>query len=236
MIINLLSSPRNVSTALMYSFFHRGDMRVYDEPFYAYYLLQSGVNHPGKAEIIKSLPKTTDGVLDLIAEFGDKPHVFVKNMSHHLVNTSLDFLGDFLNIFLIRSPYQLIASFAQVIPEPTMRDVGIKQQYEQFEKVRSNSDKWLVIDSGDLLKNPEQYLTKVCKELGLEFHNAMIKWPAGAIESDGVWAKYWYANVHKSTGFAKQSTSSRSLPPNCESLFEESLPYYEKISKYSLKV
>jgi len=35
--INLWSSPRNVSTALMYSFAQRLDTTVVDEPLYAYY-------------------------------------------------------------------------------------------------------------------------------------------------------------------------------------------------------
>ena len=36
--INLISGPRNISTALMYSFAQRPDTFVLDEPFYAFYL------------------------------------------------------------------------------------------------------------------------------------------------------------------------------------------------------
>ena len=36
--IQLWSGPRNVSTALMYSFAQRPDTRVVDEPLYAHYL------------------------------------------------------------------------------------------------------------------------------------------------------------------------------------------------------
>ena len=34
--LNVWSGPRNVSTALMYSFAQRSDTRVVDEPLYAY--------------------------------------------------------------------------------------------------------------------------------------------------------------------------------------------------------
>jgi hypothetical protein len=42
------SGPRNVSTALMYSFAQRSDTRAIDEPLYAHYLRVSGAEHPGK--------------------------------------------------------------------------------------------------------------------------------------------------------------------------------------------
>ena len=54
-IICLWSCPRNISTALMYSFSQREDTRVFDEPLYAHYLKVSNVNHPGKETILKAL-------------------------------------------------------------------------------------------------------------------------------------------------------------------------------------
>ena len=46
------SGPRNLSTALMRSFENRKDTYVLDEPFYAYYLKKTRLNHPMKNEII----------------------------------------------------------------------------------------------------------------------------------------------------------------------------------------
>ena len=48
--ICLWSCPRNVSTALMYSFAQRRDTKVFDEPLYAHYLSESKANHPGREE------------------------------------------------------------------------------------------------------------------------------------------------------------------------------------------
>ena len=42
-IIAMWSGPRNISTAMMRSFENRSDCQVIDEPFYGYYLQQTGL-------------------------------------------------------------------------------------------------------------------------------------------------------------------------------------------------
>ncbi len=54
-IICLWSRPRNVSTALMYSFRSRKDTNVFDEALYGHYLIKSKLQHPGRHETLKSL-------------------------------------------------------------------------------------------------------------------------------------------------------------------------------------
>ena len=50
--IAMWSGPRNISTAMMRSFENRPDSVVLDEPFYAYYLNLTGLDHPMRNEII----------------------------------------------------------------------------------------------------------------------------------------------------------------------------------------
>lgn len=236
MIINLLSSPRNVSTALMYSFAHRGDVKVVDEPFYAYYLNFTGAQHPGKEEIIQSMPTEIDRVIDDIGEtLQCHDNIFIKNMAHHLINLDLSFLDGWTNVFLIRDPKQLIASFSQVIQNPTQEDIGIKRQFEIFKYLQKKGKPTIVVDSGELLKDSELILSQLCEIVGLKAFPSMAKWKAGSLPEDGVWAKYWYSNVHLSHGFEAQRTSSRTLPDNCVELWEESLPYYQELSKLAIK-
>ena len=54
--ICLWSGPRNVSTAMMYSFAQRDDTLVVDETLYSFYLCNSKAKdcHPGASEIIAS--------------------------------------------------------------------------------------------------------------------------------------------------------------------------------------
>ncbi len=236
MILNLVSSPRNVSTALMYSFAHRGDIKVVDEPFYSYYLSLTNADHPGKQEIIESQPVDHLKVIDQIKYLNENhQHVFIKNMAHHLIDMELEFLTNWIDIFLIRNPKQLIASFAQVMASPTQTDIGIKRQFEIYSYLKSKNQTCIILDSGELLKNPSRVLNKFCESIGLPMKDSMLHWKAGSLPEDGIWAKYWYENVHASTGFAPQSTSTRELPEHCKKLYEESLPYYQELSKLAIK-
>jgi hypothetical protein len=232
--INLISSPRNISTAMMYSFAQRPDTQVLDEPFYAHYLLASQADHPAKEDVIRDQPARVEDVLRQIYEI-TTPVVFIKNMSHHLEVMDEAFLENVENIFFIRNPHQVIASYAQVIEKPVMRDIGMEYQYHLFMRLMSKGQNPVVLDSGLLLQNPESVLTQLCERVGIPFYKAMLQWPAGPKTYDGVWAPYWYANVHRSTGFEKQVTSSRALAPELRDLYHHANFFYEKLLPFSLK-
>lgn len=234
MIINLISSPRNISTALMYSFANRTDTKVMDEPFYAYYLNLTEANHPGKKEVLASQPLTVAGVRDWIAQIASQHRiVFIKNMAHHLINMDTTFLEEYKSVFLIRNPKYLITSFAKVIQNPRMEDIGVAHQYALY-KTLSQSDYCPVIDSGELIKNPSSILPKLCQELGIDFEESMLSWPAKPLEEDGIWAKYWYNSVHHSTHFQAPSESNPDVPPHCEELYNESLTFYNTLKAKSI--
>jgi len=232
--IHLISGPRNISTALMYAFGNREDMAIVDEPFYAYYLAQHPqLDHPGKEEVLASQSTDYNVVKENII-FGDypQPYVFFKNMAHHLDGADWSFLKEVQNVFLIRSPKQLIASFAQVIAEPTLLDIGLKLEYDLLQYVLKSGQTPIVIDSNEVLANPEGQLNALCDRLGIPFDTAMLRWAAGPRAEDGVWAKYWYANVHRSTGWKKQKTSEREFPSYLTALLKEAQEYYEKLREW----
>jgi hypothetical protein len=217
----------------MYSFAQRTDTTVVDEPFYACYLTQTKAEHPGKADVLKAQSSDEETVKQSLFRKREKPVLFIKNMAHHIEILRDDFLSQCVNIFLIRHPKQLIASYAQVIDNPVMRDIGIEHEYHLFQKV--SNQKPIVIDSGLLLQNPESVLRQVCEGAGIKFEKQMLQWPAGPKVYDGIWAPHWYANVHRSTGFEKQPTSDRPLPRHLESLNETALVYYNKLLQHALK-
>ena len=233
-IINLISGPRNLSTALMYSFSQRPDTKVIDEPFYAHYLFTTGIDHPGRSATIQSMSTDINKVLKKIYEADNCKVLFLKNMAHHHQNMDFNFLESMTNLFLVRNPKQLIASFAQVIKFPTMQDIGLKKSWELFKMIKHQNP--VVLDSSEILKNPRELLIQLCQKLDIEYFDEMLKWPKGGIKEDGTWAKYWYKNVHNSSGFSKQKTSNRELPIECESLYIESLKYYNKLKKNSIIV
>lgn len=153
-------------------------------------------------------------------------------MAHHLLETDAGFLKDYRNVLLIRDPRQLIASFSKVISHPTMRDIGIERQYELYQMLSPHCP---VIDSNVLLRNPEKILTALCKQLGIAFEKEMLAWQPHRLSEDGVWAKYWYGNVHASSGFSKPSDSAPHLPVHCQVLYEECIAYYDTLSKVAIR-
>ena len=79
------SGPRNISTALMRSFEARGDCAVTDEPLYAHYLHQTGLKHPGFAEVMASQSTDWEEVVKGLtgpAPAGE-PVWYQKHMAHH---------------------------------------------------------------------------------------------------------------------------------------------------------
>ena len=234
-LLNLISGPRNISTALMYSFAQRDDTTVVDEPFYAFYLAKTGVNHPGKDEVLRTQSSDEFVVLNEILAMTSKPVLFVKNMAHHLEVMKSDLLDRAVNIFLIRNPKQIIASYAEVIEKPVMRDIGIKYQFELFKKLAATKSTPVVIDSGSVVEDPASVLRKLCDNIGIGFQEKMLTWKSGPKKYDGVWAPYWYTNVHKSTGFEKQPMSTRELPVALKPIYEEACVYYEKLLAHAVR-
>ena len=233
--INLISSPRNISTALMYSFAQRSDTVVLDEPFYAFYLITSGANHPGRDEVLRSQSNSEEAVKKEIFSIRDKEVIFIKNMSHHLEVMDESFVDDVVNVFFIRDPRQIIASYAQVIDKPVMRDIGAEYQFNLWQKLVDRKQDPIVLDAGNLLKAPRLVLQRLCERIGIPFEESMMKWPAGPKPYDGVWAPHWYSNVHRSTGFEPQASSSRPLPSHLEDLYQQAKALYEKLLPFSIK-
>jgi len=229
--IAMWSGPRNLSTAMMRSFENRPDCSVVDEPLYAAYLVATGLDHPGRVDVIAS--QSTDASA-VIAELTAGPLAtavqYQKHMTHHLLPKFPRCpLSSLRNAFLIRDPERVLASYAKVRSEPTLEDLGLPQQLELFETFGGP-----VVDAADLLRDPRTTLTLLCDALGIGFDDTMLEWPAGSRESDGVWARHWYAGVESSTGFARSPTRRDPVPDRLVPLLEQCRPYYSALAPYRL--
>jgi hypothetical protein len=62
----------------------------------------------------------------------------------------------------------------------------------------------------------------------------MLQWQAGPRPEDGVWAKYWYASVHDSTGFHADVEKTAPFPEHLKPLLAECQPYYARLAAVAL--
>lgn len=233
--INLISGPRNISTALMYSFAQRADTGVVDEPLYAHYLRISGADHPGREEILAAQDQDGNRVIKQVMLGPSKmPVLFFKNMAHHLQQVDLQLLKELNHVLLIRHPEQIIASYAQVRSEVTIEDIGLEHQWRLYKWLVNHTNPPVIVDSADILNDPERLLSRLCNALSLDPDPAMLNWTPGPRPEDGIWAKYWYGSVHQSSGFRRRNTSGRAFPESCRTLLNEAMPIYDRFSLLKL--
>jgi hypothetical protein len=235
--LSVWSGPRNVSTALMYSFRQRTDTVVVDEPLYGHYLKSTGADHPGATEVMEAMDQSGERVVrEVILGPCERPVHFFKNMAHHLPGLDPAFLDSVTNVLLIRDPTEMLPSLTRQLPSPTLRDTGLREQAGILDSILARGEEPMVLDARELLLDPPGVLRRTCSRLGIPFEEAMLSWPAGPKPEDGVWARHWYHNVHASTGFAPYRPYSESFPQHLKPLLEECLPLYERMRDYAIGV
>jgi hypothetical protein len=237
--IAMWSGPRNISTALMRSFGARPDTAVIDEPFYAVYLAQSGLDHPMRAEVLASQPNDWREVIPvLLGPVPDGKAVFYqKHMTHHMLDgIGRDWMYQVRNAFLIRRPDEVLASYSRKRSDVTLADIGIVQQREIFDREAQRlGSAPPVIEGIDVLRDPAGTLRRLCMALGIGYTDAMLRWPAGRRETDGVWAPAWYDAVERSTGFMPPpARRTARLPDTLRRLADLARPHYETLAAHRL--
>ena len=145
-----------------------------------------------------------------------------------------DWMLKVTNVFLIRHPARVVASFAKKYPDPKIEDIGFHQQADLFRYLVENGQKPIVINSADIRSNPRKKLRDLCGALGLAFDENMLKWTKGGQSCDGVWAPHWYGVVHNSTGFDASEGPLPNLSGRLLELVDQSLNSYEELAQYSL--
>jgi hypothetical protein len=233
------SGPRNISTAMMRAWGNRADTFVVDEPLYAFYLSATRKHHPGAAEVIAAGETDWRKVAACLtnAEVEGKSIHYQKQMTHHLLpEIDRAWLAGLTNCFLIRDPAEVIVSYLRKNDDPTPDDLGFPQQLEIFKWVREETGQIPpVIDARDVLENPEAMLSKLCAAVGVAFDPAMLQWPPGLRETDGVWAKHWYSEVSGSTSFQEYRARTVSVPPALRAVHDRCRQCYEELYQHRLK-
>jgi Sulfotransferase domain len=237
-ILAMWSGPRNISTAMMYSFANRADCEAWDEPFYGFSLKHKGNDHPMRDEIIASMETDWNALVAKCTTPSKKPLLYQKHMTHHMLDGyERSFILTLTNAFLIRKPERVLASYVEKWSDVDLSAIGFIQQAEIFDMVAQKlGHAPPVIDSDDVLANPRSILAKLCTACHIDFDEKMLAWPKGPKSCDGVWAQHWYNSAWTSTGFSSPTVTTVTLPGHLQKIADAAHPYYEKLRRHSLRV
>ncbi len=238
--IAMWSGPRNISTAMMRSFGSRSDCAVTDEPFYGAFLKQTGMKQPMADAIIASMDTDWTSVAQSMRGPipGGKTLWYQKHMPHHMVDTvSISDFPDHRHAFLIRDPDHVVASYAAKRVDVTPEDLGYERQMEYCDHAAQMSGTApIVLDSADVLKDPEGHLKSLCKALDISWDPAMLSWETGIRDTDGVWASHWYNRVVDTTTFAAPANKQPSLTSAQQKTADRCRGFYNQLLDYRLKI
>ena len=241
--IAMWSGPRNLSTAMMRAWENRVDTQVVDEPMYAHYLAQTNRPDPMAEEIIQTGVTDWQSVIKSLCTPPASGIVYHKHITSHILpDDSLDWLNQLpsmRHVFLIREPERVVASFNRLLTssaeEELIDHIGFHQQQRVFDAVLEiTQENPTVIDSTKFLSNPKQQLQTLCDILAVPFDSAMLSWPKGLRESDGIWASHWYASVSDSTGFGQPPTTQPTLNEAQKRVTEQCRSVYENLLVHAL--
>ncbi|NNC73394.1 MAG: HAD family hydrolase [Sphingomonadaceae bacterium] len=237
--IAMWSGPRNISTAMMRSFGSRADCFVTDEPFYGAFLKATGEAQPLADETMASMDCDWGSIAQTMRGDppGGAPIWYQKHMPHHMVGgISIDDFPDHRHAFLIRDPARVIASYAAKGVNVVFENLGFGRMADYFEREADRQGKAPpVIDSTDVLRDPNGVLSQLCTALDIRWDEAMLRWKPGRRPEDGVWGRHWYNRVEESSGFAPPPGDEAEVPEASRAVHEQALPYYEKLAAHRLR-
>jgi hypothetical protein len=221
---------------MMYAFGNRPDCIAWDEPFYAFSLVNHGNDHPMRDAIIAANESDWNKLVARCTTEREKPLFYQKHMTHHMLEGhGRDWILNLTNAFLIRDPARVLASYTRKWADVDLRAIGFVEQAEIFDKVAQKlGHAPPVIDAEDVLADPRGTLTKLCTACDIAFDEAMLKWPAGPKPFDGNWGAHWYSAVWASTGFSKPEAKPIDLPAGLAQIASAARPYYEKMRRFRL--
>ena len=236
--IAMWSGPRNISTAMMRSWGNRQDTVVCDEPLYAHYLLETGLQHPGAEETLAV--HETDWrrvVAQLTGSLPAGKSVFYqKHMAHHLLpHIELQWLDRLSNCLLIRQPREMLTSLLEFLPLPSIEDTGLPQQAKIYDYIAERTGSPPpVIGAADVLRAPRPMLAKICEAVDVPFDERMLTWDAGPRQTDGAWGKYWYTKVYKTTSFAPYRPKETEVPQHLKGVLNECEAIYSQLHAHRI--
>lgn len=242
-IVALWAIPRSTSTAFEWMMRQRGDMDCLHEPFGEAWYQGEDPYWPRFKEGEKTTPGLTiESVWEDIQKRAQTTPVFLKDFPHYINHMwTPEFLSHFSHAFLIRDPVKTITSMYDKWPDFDEAEVGFPEQRALFDLIWAlNGTPPPVIDSDDLLEDPEEMTRAFCEAVGIPFLKEALTWEAGGDPSAHSWwdGGSFHANLAKSTGLARQTrkyVDLKDAPCRVQRVHRRMKPHYDHLYQHRMK-
>ncbi len=242
-ILVLWAVPRSTSTAFEWMMRMRGDMTCFHEPFgEAWYQGEK----PRWPRLTSDSPRkpglTFESVWGTLKDAARKGPVFSKDNAHFVDHMwTDDFLAHFKHSFLIRDPAKVAMAMFKHWPDFVLKEIGFVEQRTLFERLADERGAAPpLIDSDDLLENPQGMVEAYCRAVGIRFIEEALTWDPGD-RNEVSWydGGSWHQNLRNSDGLKPQPRNYVDIsdaPDRVREIYEIVLPHYEAMHRHRLKV
>ena len=241
-IIVLWATPRSTSTAFEWMMRQRGDLTCFHEPFGEWWYEGEDAQWPRlKPDSPRRPGVTFDTVWQTIKKEASKGPVFSKDFPHYIEQYwTDDFLAHFNHSFLIRDAAKVVTSVQKRWPDVHLKELAFAEQRELFDRLAQRDGKAPpVVDSDDLLENPEGIVEAYCDAVGIPFIKEALTWEPGAETAGYSWydGGSWHDKLKNSTGLAPQPrgyVDIEDAPDRAKELYELVREHYEHMHQFRL--
>jgi len=242
-IVALWAVPRSTSTAFEWMMRQRGDLECLHEPFGEAWYQGEEPFWPRFQPGDKTTPGLTlQSVWDDIRTRAAKGPVFLKDFPHYINHMwDAEFLGCFTHAFLIRDPALTITSMYAKWPDFDAGEVGFSEQRALFDLLTAlHGTPPPVIDSGDLLENPQGVVKAFCEAVEIPFLEEALTWEPGSDTAQYSWwdGGSFHANLKNSTGLTVQKRKYVEIseaPSRVQHVYRRMKPHYDRLHRYRIQ-
>lgn len=248
-ILVLWATPRSTSTAFEWVMNNRGDMDCFHEPYNeAYYLGEDRRNDRyfiADPNLTTKSGLTFASVHERLINLTASRSVFVKDFAYSISHIANDaFLDAFQHTFLIRDPEKVISSMHVRWPDIALDEIGFEDLYTLCCRVADKEGKPpIVLDSDELLDNPEGGMKAYCEAVGIQYIPATTTWNKQMLEDKQeapTWSTQAYQFHDQLRASSGLSRRARNYPPLDSSedmlrLYAASKPHYDALCELRLQ-
>ena len=238
----LWAVPRSTSTAFEWMMRQRGDLQCFHEPFgEAWYQGENPLWPNANQDSVRTMGLTLESAWEALKQAAKQNPVFTKDFPHYIKTiNSTEILSRSNHSFLIRDPAKTISSLYKHAPDFHADEAGFREQRELFDKLCDQfGTPPPVLDSDDLLANPEKMVALWCDAIGIPFMQNALSWEPGARDEVSWWdGGSFHENLRNSDGLKPQPIKHadiRQVSDRAKQIYQDILPHYQHLYQYRLK-